>query len=660
MSTDTHAGYSGARFRFTDFIVVIICLFCSVYCLNLFRLDLLQTIEKQNEKPVGVIISKYNIVQRRIINRVLWDRLAVESPVYMGDLIRVAELSSATLTVYDNSIDLYENTLIRIQRVPVGGEILQIEMTEGNLCFTSGDDGGNIVFNLMGCMVEVGPDTVLNAEAGNEGMMIQVNEGFAQFIEDGNKRDVPTGSMVALNAEGTEMRVPGAVVRQPRPSARYLKNAEPFVIEFDWNRINLEPDDVLLLEIAVDRNFSRISHKIEVADSTAQLVLDAGLWHWRLSFKNTTLSTGRITVVDAAGLKLLSPINDSIIRYQSEQPSLRFQWSGIDEAMHYNLEISEKPDFSKLNININVAAAFNIQSGLDDGIWYWRVMPVFPPMYEGSSAYSAVSHFRIEQMELIGEHDIITEEQSIVLPDPEPEQEPLPPPPPPPVPAELALLSPASEAVLPGLTALRDQTEFRWDSDIPVESSRFVLSRNSNPLQGRPVTEITNPGRTFRLDRLEEGSWYWTVEARTADGLVSSAPPQQFQVLPIPLLPPPLNRMPVTGYRIGIEQIRNQRTVDFNWTAVQGANAYIFILYQLSENEKRQIIRTEPVNRTAYTLNNIAMLDSGIFYWQVEAVNVGRSGTIEQHGRPGESSFIVDIPVPGPVQMEQPGILYGW
>ncbi|MCL2271009.1 MAG: hypothetical protein FWC24_06675, partial [Treponema sp.] len=154
--------------------------------------------------------------------------------------------------------------------------------------------------------------------------------------------------------------------------------------------------------------------------------------------------------------------------------------------------------------------------------------------------------------------------------------------------------------------------------------------------------------------------WYWTVEARTADGLVSSAPPQQFQVLPIPLLPPPLNRMPVTGYRIGIEQIRNQRTVDFNWTAVQGANAYIFILYQLSENEKRQIIRTEPVNRTAYTLNNIAMLDSGIFYWQVEAVNVGRSGTIEQHGRPGESSFIVDIPVPGPVQMEQPGILYGW
>ncbi len=57
-----------------------------------------------------------------------------------------------------------------------------------------------------------------------------------------------------------------------------------------------------------------------------------------------------------------------------------------------------------------------------------------------------------------------------------------------------------------------------------------------------------------------------------------------------------------------------------------------------------------PENRTSWS-TNIKTLGRGNFIWRIEAVNVGRSNIIEQHGNPAESRFVVDIPRAGPVQI---------
>jgi len=103
------------RKRTTDVFVIVLCVLGALFTLNLFRLDLLQSITSQNRKPVGTVTAKNNNVQRRLLDRVLWSRLTVESPVYSGDLIRVAEHSSATLNINGDVIDLPENTMIRIR-----------------------------------------------------------------------------------------------------------------------------------------------------------------------------------------------------------------------------------------------------------------------------------------------------------------------------------------------------------------------------------------------------------------------------------------------------------------------------------------------------------------------------------------------------------------
>jgi hypothetical protein len=650
----------GGRGRLSDFLIVLLCLSGAAYCVNLFRIDLLSSLDSKNEKPVGTIVVKNNIVQRRMANRVLWDRLTVDSPAYMGDLIRTANISFAALHIDDNSLELGEKTLIRIQRSPDGDGLIQVDLTEGDLALSTGAKGGNLVLNIMGRKIKAGPDTVLNVTNGKDGIVVRVSKGTAVFIDGGQTREITAGEMISLETDGRERRGKAAVAIQPRPNTRYLKNGtEPMRVNFIWNGVNLDAGERLRMEIAGDRNFNRIIKTVENLNDKADADLNAGVWYWRLSSMepnaNLVLLTERFTITEA-GPALLSPVTDTLFRYHDDLPQLRFQWLEAEEAESYILEVSENPDFIDIRIHTQTASSFYLDSTLGQGTWYWQVLPIFPPVYEGNAAFSPASHFRIEQG---GPDDV-----ALVLPEPVLEPVLAPQPimeePKPAVPVKLSLLSPSTGTSLAGLTALRQQTVFRWEGEGDIERSRFILSKNRNPLQGRPEVEILDPSRSVRLNRLAEGTYYWTVEARGPDGVVSVARARQLRILPIPLLAAPRNLRPSGNHRIGIEQLMESESIDFSWSAVQGANAYILTLFGENENGRRQILRRPPENVTGWTLDNLVTLGRGSFFWQIEAVNRGASGAVEQRGRIGEGSFVIDIPRPARIEIEDPGTLYGY
>ena len=438
---------NNSRFRFIDFLIVIVCLSITAYSINLFRLDLFQTINLQNVQPVGAVIVRDNIVQRRVADRILWDRLAAKSPVYLGDLIRTAELSSATIDIEGQRLDLGENSLIRILPVKDPGGALQIELVEGNLDVATTAEGGGLKVNLKGRTVKIPPATTL-----------------------------------AFDRETEEKVQPAAAVTQPRPNARYVKSDPgPLPVAFAWNRINLRPEDPLRLEIAADSSFDRMVKTVENLNVSVEVPLEAGFWHWRLSYQNTILATGRFAVV------------------------------------------------------------------------------------EESNAAPSGSVPAITVLELKPESELKSEPAWEPEPEPAPPPPPSPPPPPPP-----------------------------------------------------PRPRPPSPPRPFPL---------------------------------------PGGREPVNNYRIGIEQIKTQRSIIFKWSAVPGANAYIFTLYEKTENGRRQINRAT-VATPSWTLEDISALSRGAFIWSVEAVNRNARGAIERRGHAGENTFIMDIPLPSPVHMENPGVFY--
>lgn len=218
---------------------------------------------------------------------------------------------------------------------------------------------------------------------------------------------------------------------------------------------------------------------------------------------------------------------------------------------------------------------------------------------------------------------------------------------------------------IPGLTALREPTVFKWETEEDIGKSRFVLSRNANPLAGPYEAEIVNPGRSVSVNSLAEGRWYWTIEAQTADGqTVLSGPAGSLIVQAIPLLPQPEMTQPEREHRIDAQELRASRQITFNWSQVEGANSYILTISRKQAApaaERQQILQTQPLRQLNYTFDNLSLLDhSAEYVWQVEALFISNEGKIEQRGRQGESAFTVEVKRPGQAETKDTGVLYGF
>lgn len=169
---------------------------------------------------------------------------------------------------------------------------------------------------------------------------------------------------------------------------------------------------------------------------------------------------------------------------------------------------------------------------------------------------------------------------------------------------------------------------------------------------------FTDAGGTERADQAAQPPKPEPASQGVTAGLRQEAPVQDGPGPLSALLPAPGNMLPPNGHRIGIEELKKERDIQFSWSAVPGANAYIFTLYQETANGRRLIIQNAPDSRTGWTLANIGILDRGTFVWRVEPVNVDRDGAVKQRGSTGENTFTLDIPDVGPVYVEETGIFY--
>ncbi|MCL2791791.1 MAG: hypothetical protein FWD87_01755 [Spirochaetaceae bacterium] len=578
-----------------DILVTVLFLLIASISINLFRMDLLRTITLQNVEPVGYVVVRENIVQRRFIDRVLWDRLATESPVYLGDLIRVAPFSAATLYIEGNSIDLDENTLIRITRAP-DGETLEIMMNEGNLSLATTAESRRVSISIGERQVLPTARTILNVRYAETGIRVQVNEGAAQFIdlEEEQVREIYAGTLISFDPSGIELEEIAAVVMQhPAFNARFINAAHaPFSVDFLWNNVRLDSDRPLRLEIASDRSFDNIIYTHENLDTQTQIAVGNGLWYWRLFSGNNTIHEGRFTIIDGAGQQLQSPVANTVFTYTEGLPILNFQWDGVSGAVSYILEVCNTPNFLTPQIQRHSQATFFTDSSLGPGTWYWRVKPLFPIAYTGTPAFSQVSHFRIEQAVIA--QPIRSYEAANIL-------------------------AQAQEQPIP-----------------PYEPANIVAQAQAQaqPARHRETANIVAP----------------TQPAQQPAQSHAVAQPQP--VAQVTILPPPQNLQPTSGHRYTMSDLQTQRRINFSWQPVSGANAYILTIYRQVAGYRQQIYRTLPLTRTSYFLEDLRILDRGAFTWQVEAVSRGADNSITRRGIAAESTFIMDIILPGTIQIE--------
>jgi hypothetical protein len=335
----------------------------------------------------------------------------------------------------------------------------------------------------------------------------------------------------------------------------------------------------------------------------------------------------RFAARDVAVVNLVSPVPDATITVINTAGSgISARWTTAEPLRASRFILSRNPDPLQgtpvMDVR-NPVSPFTMPR-LTEGTYYWTVLAETEDGYTASVRSPA-------------RFQVIT----LTLPS-------------------VTLVSPANGAQLP-LAETRTAGFVQWTSTGDLARSRFVLSRNPNPLSGTPILDIQNPPRMINLPARPPGDYYWTITGATSEGYnIGTGSPSMFRILPAPPLSAVRYVAPASGAAIRPETLRESRRIVFSWEAVEGANEYVFTLWR-DGIARETLVESRPTNSTSVVFDDLNQLaEGGVFVWQVSARYRDENGRIERAGLDSESRFTIDIPRPGRGQAYPPqGPLYG-
>jgi hypothetical protein len=378
--------------RAADLFILVFC-FAGVFASGLaFWLEYNRTLVKLNEDPVGTIVFKNRTAHRKIEDRVAWDRLKQESPLYNGDTVRTAEESQAIITYRDEvtSVSLSENTLIQIFYDEERGA--RIDFSQGNLDVSSGS--GAVLISGRGSSVEVRGGSRAGLSQGRDGFGLSVFEGRVEL--DGS--DVGPGGVLFFGNDGTPGTDPLVAVTSPGNFSRvYGGPGEKVPVGFSWNTSNFTGETRVVVEVAEDRKFSRLVETRNVRDvSSVSIPLGTGSFWWRVypaeeggeEPESSFYPYGAVEVLPLNPVKIISPSREKEFALAGGVP---FSWSPVEGAQGYLLEISAGEDMSSPAVSRQIQGTSVVQNGLESGRWYWRVTPVLSGLSAAGADFAGSS-----------------------------------------------------------------------------------------------------------------------------------------------------------------------------------------------------------------------------------------------------------------------------
>ncbi|MDR2054047.1 MAG: hypothetical protein LBP80_11600 [Treponema sp.] len=676
-------------FRVPDFLFIGVCVAGAFAALFFFWRDLNVTMSRLAGEPVGVVSYKYRAAQRRFVDRVLWDRLKQESPVYNGDFIRTAELAEATISFFagDDQIMLEGNTLIQIlassshempgYRINLAEGGVSAEVQDGAVSISSGDT-----------VIEAAAGSVVQAATASTGtgLDVAVLEGSALVQAGTEEQNVAAGETFTTRAGQSTARV---AVLSPRPQAKFLNNGEAALpVSFEWTRLGFNNNDPVRLEIAGDRSFTRVIKTVTGNGNRAAVDLTNGVYYWRVYPERETEAelepdgvSGRLVVVYAPPPHLISPARDERFSFKTARPGVRFQWTAGEGATAYLIEVAANADMQNAVYRSNVQAtgggiASVVYAGLEPGIWYWRVRPVYPRDYEGAALASQTASFIVERAAELATPEIQDRQSTVYL-------------------------------------ERQGESYFSWKAEDEAAYYTFLLSRQENLRNPLIQERVRNNYHAFDVKAadLVPGQYYWGVYQTDSEGnnsnvsaartlvVMAGTPPARATPIvteiitpveapvmeqtpepakveparpvqraaspsvrtvqpvrpeiPVPLATPQ-NLQPAAGYTLTEEIIIRDRRIAFNWDAVTNAAEYTFTLFHVTAGNNTEVLR-QTLRGTSYTLTDLTLLEAGHFVWRVEAVNENTG----KKSAAAESRFVVDIPEVEDTRGQDTGVLFG-
>ncbi|MDR2343154.1 MAG: FecR family protein [Spirochaetaceae bacterium] len=391
------------RWQIFDVLVVIFCVGGAALAFFLFWRDLNMTLTKQNEAPIAIISFKQKTAQRRFSDRIVWDLLRQDSPIYSRDVIHTADLAEATVLFSSDgaSVDIGENSQIQVFETEYGK---RIELSSGAISINTGSKGAKLVMVSSGTELDLNEGSLVSAvsSAAGSGTGLQIIEGSANILTTEGIVGIGAGDSLELGADGTPLVSASVSLLMPAPSAHYFTDGSAATINFSWNTSNFGPDDFVRFQISSEQRFSNVLESVDIRNSRSQTVnLAPGTYWWRAIPNRPDAPEGasgpvianKFSVVSIKSPEATLPASGSVVSYRSTPPVVRFQWSNGDnpEIRDYMLQAADNPELRNPQILVNVRGDSYSSGELGEGTWYWQVSPLIPENWEALSPVSTVS-----------------------------------------------------------------------------------------------------------------------------------------------------------------------------------------------------------------------------------------------------------------------------
>lgn len=558
-----------------DIIVVTLSLLVLLISLFLFAKNLNKTFVRNDKTPIATVTFKYKTVQRKFIDRAVWDRPQQNSPVYNGDTIRTAPDAEATLHFVDrNVVELGSNTMIQVF---VNNEEAQINLDSGLLSVETGD-AAQMLINSQGSTAKIAKGSVLRADkSSTDALQFIVEKGEAAVTSEKNNGTAEILTEGAVMQEGAERPL---VTISPGKSAKILDQSGGAGTDvlFKWHN-GFPAGQKLVLETSPYSKFTENTETFTVTDLTEYTVSNKTKpFYWRLyspdAHQDSELSlSGKVSIVPAPVPQLLEPVVEARYTYSTQVPAIRFLWEGNTLAASYLLEVSDNPEMK----NPQFSRFSNMQSltlsEFGEGTWYWRVTPRYLIGTESVPVSSKTAFFHVEKKERITD---------------------------------------APEPLLP--QALTETTRgkeltFAWKNISETKTYRLKIAKDRQ-MKNIVVDTVVN-SNFFKLEdaseQLPNGEYYWTVSGVDSVGNeLTATAPVKFQTRNSDFMLRSI--FPPDGYTVADTLCPDTR---FTWkTNLKGVKHF-----QVSNSEDFSKIITD-MKITGNGIEGVS-LPQGQWYWRI-------------------------------------------
>ncbi|HQL81508.1 MAG TPA: FecR family protein, partial [Spirochaetota bacterium] len=533
---------------------------------------------------IGKLVSKSNLAERKYTAQVVWDEIFKDSDLYNYDTIRTGESAEAVIRLKDGTtITLNENSMILLA---YSDKEVDIQFIQGTInAKQTGKNAGDKVVTIASGDSKISlkdSDVSLSQDKDNQ-FQLTVNRGRAR-LKTGDQEKIVNENQNILAGKDT-IRLYDLTIKliAPENNRAYAAQGLKSSVNFSWERP--AGDYTSYLEIAANPTVSDPFIKRKVPGSAATELFSDGIYYWRVTAVNNATKkvesseTRKFSISSSTPVQLITPSNNSVIKFHDSNPMINFMWSRSESVSRYTLLISSSPTMSSPVIKSLVVGNKISVNSLGQGEYYWKVSTINESDLINTSAESPIYKFQVSRTDKL-----------------EPPQP----------------IAPGENKSIHPLTVTQQGVNFTWTKDNSIPETQIIISKDRGFTQ--TVFKKSIGGNAIRFtEQLSDGDYYWSLRGVMADGsMTDSSPVRRFRIAReggISLIEP--------RDKAGLVMKDNETVsdIDFSWSKTELEGKYVL---QIANDRGFTSISKE---LTVQDLSSKVSLKEGLHFWRVRQVD---------------------------------------